>query len=171
MSMGCRERGMHSKSSPCFLHLRGLEESERSQERAERLLLRRERRRTGEVSPSVLPPPPCPPPSKGVLQEPRETWGGRGLRLLLCGLGPTPGQGALPTGAFQGEVTVPAQACHLDCSPPPLPGHWPQGGKSYSLASEASYASSPGGTSPEPAAWTGRSPRALASLSSARNCK
>lgn len=49
-----------------------------------------------------------------VLQEPRGVWGGRDLRLLLCGLGPTPGPGALLTQGFQGEVTIPAQAGHLD---------------------------------------------------------
>lgn len=108
--------------------------------------------------------------SKEVLLEPREAWGGRDLRLLLCGLGPSPGPGALLTRAFQGEVTIPAQAGHLDCSPPLLPGHWRRG-KSYSPGSVASYANSPGGISPEQAAWPGRSPRALVSPSSAGNCE
>ena len=96
------------------------------------LLLKRERQRTGGGKPEHATPPPPQLPFKEVLQELRETWGGRGLRLLLCGLGPTPGQGALLTGAFQGEVTIPAQAYHLACSPSLLPVNWPQGGKSYS---------------------------------------
>lgn len=72
-----------------------------------------------------------------------------------------------PHGLRGGE----AQTGHLDWSPPLLSGHWPQGGRSYSLASAASSVNSPEAPHRSRGPGPGGAPGPSFLSSSAGNCE